>query len=368
MKRFNHLFEVVTSYENLYQAYLNARRGKRYRDEVLRFTANLEHNLFQIQNELLTKKYCIGRYREFYICEPKKRLIMALPFKDRVVQWAVYQIINPLLDRQFIEQSYACRKGKGVHKASEDLQNAIRKMERTYERPYYLKMDVSKFFYRIDHSVLLSILNKKIKDKDLMWLLGLVIHSDNMKFGVPLDDHNFDEERLKDIGIPIGNLLSQLFANLYLNELDQFVKHELHIHYYFRYMDDAIILCEDKQELRRILEEIDLFLKFELKLQLNNKTAIRPTNTGVAFVGQRIWSTHKKLSKSTAKKMKSRLKYLQKAYARGEVSLDSIKQTLMSYLGLMKHVECYNLKRKLLNEFVLTRNSKYREENSKKVT
>lgn len=272
-------------------------------------------------------------------------------------------MIEPLLDKQFIEHSYGCRTGKGTQKAADDLQNAVRKMERSHERPYYLKIDISKYFYRIDHDVLLSILDRKFKDPDLMWLLGLVVRSEDMKFGVPLGDHEFNEERLEGLGMPIGNLLSQIFANLYLNELDQFVKHELRVHYYFRYMDDMIILYQDKHELRKILEEIDLYLKSELKLQLNNKTTIRPTNNGITFVGQRIWSTHKKLSKETAKKMKSRLKYLKKSYARGEVSLDEVKQTLASYFGLMKHMDCYRLKVKISKDFVLVRNS----EDEKKV-
>lgn len=355
MKRFGRLFEQIIDYENLYTAFLNAIKGKRFRGEVLEFTNNLEENLITIQNELIHKTYQVGRYREFYVYEPKKRLIMALPFRDRVVQWAIYQIIEPLLNKQFIYDSYACRKDKGVQKAASRLQRRVSEIENIHKNPYFLKLDISKYFYRIDHDVLMSILEKKIKDKDLLWMLELIIRCENTKFGVPLGDHIFEEERIEDIGMPIGNLLSQLFANLYLNELDQFAKHELRLRYYFRYMDDIIILYPNKKELRGILEEIDLFLKFELKLQLNNKTKIDFTSNGITFVGQRIWTTHRKLSKSTVKKMKSRLKYLQKAYARGEVGLEDIRATLASYLGLMKHADCYNLKKKILKEFVLVK-------------
>ncbi|MGG3958432.1 reverse transcriptase domain-containing protein [Bhargavaea massiliensis] len=355
MKRLGNLYEQIIDYENLWKAYLNARKNKRFRGDVLEFTHNVEENLIQLQNELIHKTYKVGRYREFYVYEPKKRLIMALPFRDRVVQWAIYRVIEPLFDRQFIKDSYACRKGKGVQAAADRLQYWMRKLDRSYENPYYLKLDISKYFYRIDHDVLISILRRKIKDEDLMWLLETIIHSEDTKFGVPLGDHNLEQERIDGLGMPIGNLTSQLFANLYLNELDQYAKHELHLRCFIRYMDDIIVLHESKQELQKILEEIDIFLRSELRLQLNNKTSIRPISTGIEFVGYRIWPTHRKLKKKTAKKMKRRLRYLKKAYARGEVSADEVRSTLMSYLGYMKHADCYKLKKKILRDLVLVR-------------
>jgi RNA-directed DNA polymerase len=355
MKRLGNLYEQIIDYENLWNAYLNARKNKRFRGDVLEFTHNVEENLIQIQNELIHKTYKVGKYREFYVYDPKKRLIMALPFKDRVVQWAIYRIIEPILDKQFIYDSYACRKGKGIQKAADRLQYWLRKLDRSVEKPYYLKLDISKYFYRIDHDILMQILERKIKDRDVLWLLETIIRSEDTKFGIPLGDHGFERERIDGIGIPIGNLTSQLFANLYLNELDQYAKHQLHLHYYIRYMDDVVILSEDKKEMRDVLEELSIFLQSELRLQLNNKTAIRPISTGIEFVGYRIWPTHRKLKKKTTKKMKRRLRYLKRAYARGEVSADEVRSTLMSYLGYMKHADCYNLKRKILSDLVLVR-------------
>lgn len=348
MKRIGNLFEVIVSYENLHRAYLNARKGKRFRNEVLAFSHNLEEHLIALQKELTEKTYRVGKYRELYVYEPKKRLIMALPFRDRVVQWAVYQIVEPLISKRFLKQSYACQKDKGSHLAADDLQRAVRKMERACDNPYYLQGDISKYFYRISHDVLISILEKIFKDDQLMWLFTLLVRSEDMNFGVPLGDHEFNEERIEEIGMPIGNLLSQTFANLYLHELDRFVKKELRIRYYFRYMDDFVLLYHDKHELREILQEIDLFLRFELKLQLNNKTAIRPTKLGIEFVGKRIWATHMKLRKSTVKKMKSKLNYIQKAYAREEMSTEQVNQTIASYLGLMQHVQSYGLKKSVI--------------------
>jgi len=363
VKRFSHLYEQIIDYENLWNAYLNARKNKRFRGEVLEFSHNVEENLIEIQNELINKTYKVGKYREFYVFEPKKRLIMALPFRDRVVQWAVYQLLHPLFDRQFIHDSYACRKDKGTQRAADRVQYWERKLVRSHKKPYYLKLDMSKYFYRIDHDVLINILERKINDDDLLWLLSIIIRSEDTKFGIPIGDHFYEEDRLSDIGMPIGNLLSQLFANLYLNELDQYAKHDMRLHYYIRYMDDVVILHQDKNELHRILQEIEVFLSIELKLQLNNKTAIRPIKDGLDYVGFRIWPTHRRLSKQTAKKMKVRLKYLKNAFARGEVNADEVHSTLMSYLGMMQHADCYNLKSKLLRGFVLMRNS----EDNKKV-
>lgn len=355
MKRHAHLFEKIIDFENLWRAYLNARKNKRFRGEVLEFTNNVEENLIQIQNELIYKTYDVGRYREFYVLEPKKRLIMALPFKDRVVQWAIYQVIEPLFDKQFISDSYACRKEKGAKQAIDRLQYWTRKMDRSHNKPYYLKLDISKYFYRIDHNVLLSIIKRKIKDNDLVWLLETIIRSEDTRFGIPLGDHQFENERIDGIGMPIGNLVSQLFANVYLNELDQFAKHELHLHHYIRYMDDIIILHESKQELWKVLEKVDFFIQSELKLQQNNKTQIRPITTGIEFVGYRVWPTHRKLRKTTTKKMRNRLKYMKKQYAKGNVNLDDITPVLHSYLGLMKHANSYFLRNKILREFVLKR-------------
>lgn len=353
MKRYGYLYEQIFDFENLYYAYLEARKEKRYRDDVLKFSANLEENLIQIQNELIWKTYEVGRYREFYVYEPKKRLIMALPFKDRVVQWAIYRVLNPIFDRCFIEHSYACRVGKGTHSAANHLQYRLRQLSRKPEKYYYLKMDISKYFYRVDHRIALSILERKIKDKDVLWLLEKIIKNDEMPFGLPLGMEPGEcpkDMRLYDKGMPIGNLTSQLLANIYLNELDQFCKHRLRIKFYIRYMDDFIILHHDKRYLHRAKRDIEGFLNEELKLHLNSKTCIRPITTGIEFVGYRIWATHRKLKKKTAIKMKRRLRYLRKNYERGKTTWEEVNSSLQSYMGLLKHCNSYGLRNKLLEE------------------
>lgn len=348
MKKLRGLYPQIYDFENLYQAYREARKCKRYRDEVLTFSANLEENLIEIQNELIWKTYKVGRYREFFVYDPKKRLIMALPFRDRVVQWAIYRVLNPLFERRYILDSYACRVGFGAHRAVDRLQYWLRGLERKHARVYVLKLDVSKYFYRVDHDVLMAILRRLIDDQDLLWLLETIIRCEHTKFGLALGDHGFSGERIAGVGMPIGNLTSQMFANLYLNELDQFVKHDLHVRYYMRYMDDALVLHWEKPYLWWVKQEVQRFLDERLHLALNSKTTIRAVGQGIEWVGYRVWSTHRKLRKSTAEKMKRRLKCLQRAYARGEVGFDEVNASVQSYLGMLKHCNSYNLRRKLV--------------------
>ncbi len=359
-KKLRNIFSEIIDFENLYIATNEAKKGKRYRRDVLEFNTNLEENLITIQNELIYKTYEVGRYREFFVYDPKKRLIMALPFKDRVVQWAIYRVLYPIYDKQFIYDSYGCRVGKGTHKAADRLQYWLRQVNRKPQKYYYLKLDISKYFYRINHKILLDILKNKIEDEDLIWLLDTIINSEDVPFGLPAGmepDQCSEEDRLFDVGIPIGNLTSQLFANIYLNELDQYVKHKLGIHYYVRYMDDIIILVDDKKYLHEIKTDIEVFLKEVLDLDLNNKTAIRPISCGIEFVGFRVWATHRKLKKKTLKKIKRKFKMLQKAYSEGSKDFEEINQSVQSYLGIMQHFDSYNFKAKLLNDTIFRRDN-----------
>ena len=348
METIRNIYPKIYDFENLYEAYIEARRGKRYKGDVLDFSAHLEENLIRLQNELMHKTYRVGRYREFYVYEPKKRLIMALQFPDRVIQWAIYRHLNPFFDKRFIYDSYACRVGKGTHRAADRLQHWMRQVGRKKERFYYLKLDISKYFYRVDHEVLMNILRKKIKDQDLLELLGRIITCEHTAFGLPAFTSPEDcpkTQRVPEKGMPIGSLISQLFANVYLNELDQYAKQKLRLHYYIRYMDDIIILHNDKKQLHAIKDEIEAFLRDELRLNLNKKTAIRPVSHGIEFVGFRIFATHRKLKKASAKRMKSGLKHMRTAYERGEVDKKTLRASIASYAGMLKHFSSYGLER-----------------------
>ena len=257
------------------------------------------------------------------------------------MQWCIYLLLKPYFDRRFIEDSYACRIGKGSHKAVQRLQYWLRKIDR---KPgpgwYYLKLDISKYFYRVNHDVLMEILGRHIKDERLMNLIDKIINNPNEPFGLPPGKGPEDvepEEWLYDVGMPIGNLSSQLFANIVLNELDQHAKHKMKVRYYIRYMDDAILLAQDKKTLHRWKEEIQAFLRDRLKLELNRKTAIRPVRMGIEFVGVRVWSTHILLRKSTTRRLMRETKAIAEKRARGEMSEGDFARRVVSIRGVLDH-------------------------------
>jgi retron-type reverse transcriptase len=349
-KQIKNVYSTLCTYENLYKAYIQARKCKRYRNEILEFSFNLEENLLDINRELENNTYKVGSYREFYIYEPKQRLIMALPFKDRIVQWGIYQLLNPVFDKSYIYDSYGCRIGKGTLKAIQRLHYWLRLVGKKDKKFYYLKLDVSKYYYRVDHEILIDILKKRVKDNRMIEILKTIINYKGTLFGLKLNgDVNNLDDRIPGKGIPIGNLTSQMFANLYLNELDQYCKRTLSIKYYIRYMDDVIILSDDKKQLHDYKNLIQKFLERKLKLNLNKKTAIRPISCGIEFVGYRLWPTHRKLKRGTAKKIKKRLGYFKKAYSRGYITLNGIKPSMQSYLGIMEHFNSYHFRIKIFS-------------------
>ncbi len=311
MKTINNIFHQVSSFENIHLAYLKARKDKRYKKDVLIFSFDLEENLLKLRKELIYDQYLPGGYREFIVHDSKKRLIKAPLFKDRVIHHALCNIIEPIFDRSFIFDSYACRKGKGSHQAARRAQVFMRKSG----TPYYLKKDISKYFDSINHEILLSLIERKVKDKGVIRLIESIIHSsDSGKEGV---------------GIPIGNLTSQLFANIYLDCFDQFVKHSLRSSMYLRYMDDFIFFGT-KKDLQEISEQVDLFLIQELLLKINpKKDIIGPSNKGLDFVGYVIFIDHILLRKSTVKR------FLKK---RGDPT---------AFRAYAKHADSYSLSKSL---------------------
>lgn len=340
-KRYRNLYSQVCDFKNLHLAYLKARQNKRYRNEVLNFTAKLEENLLDIQNDLLNKNYRTGKYRKFKIFEPKLRTIKALPFLDRVVHHALCNIIEPIFDKTFIYDSYACRTGKGTHKAADRITYFLRRLVKEKDKVYCLKCDIKNYFGSINHRILLNLIEKKIADKDVLRLIREIIYADVRQ----LD--------FLSAGIPIGNLTSQLFANLYLSELDYFVKHSLKCRYYVRYMDDFVILYKDKRYLNSVLQKIKKVLNAKLELGLNNRTSIFPVSQGIDFVGYRIWRNYRLLRKSSVKRMKKRLKIFQRLWKQNQINLEEIRCSLGSWLGHASHANTYNLRKKLLENFYL---------------
>lgn len=356
MKTHRNLYEKIYDFDNLHKAYLEARKNKRFRDEVLMFSANLEENLINLQNHLIYQTYKVGRYKERYVHIPKTRLIMALPFADRVVQWAVYRVVQPIFRKSYISTTYGSLEGGGALAAMTKLQYWLRLFRNKHDRSYVLKLDITKFFFRVPHDVLMRVLRKKIADERLLWLLETIFRSEDTPFGFHEDVADvMTGERLWGIGMPVGNLLSQMMANAVLNELDQYVKRELRVKYYMRYMDDMCIISSDKKELHELKQLIDEYLTSNLGLALNNKSSIRPTSLGVEFVGYRIWADKTKMKKATALRMKRRLQVIKKYYENGEFPLEKCKPVLMGYLGLLQRCSSTNLRDKILEDFVLVR-------------
>jgi len=346
MKTYKNLFDKVCSFDNLYRSYLDARKCRRYRNYVLDFTWHFEKNLLELQNQLLDQTYCHGGYNEFIVHDAKKRHIKAAPFRDRIVHHAVCNVIEPILDKGFIYDSYACRGNKGTHKAIGRLEKFIRRLElrsKDDERvAYCLQCDISKYFDNVDHQILKALLEKKIKDEKVVWLLDEIIgSSSNLKFGKDL----FDSRK---VGIPIGNLTSQLFANLYLNELDQFVKHQLREKYYLRYMDDFLILGFNKERLRQVKESISVFLRDKLNLTMHpKKVNIYPVDTGIDFLGYRIWTTHRLLRKSTVKRFIKRTRKYKKEVQSEVMDQASFNSSLQSWRAYAQHGDSWRLRERL---------------------
>lgn len=325
------LLEAMAEYGNIQIAYNKARKCKRYRKDVLIFTKDKEENLERVRCELVSLSYQPGAYRYFKVYEPKERQIMALPFYDRVVQHAVNNVLEPIFNRRFIYHSYACRKEKGMHAASTVLKSWLFSWEKyNPEKPLYaIKADVHHYFQSIDHATLKAEIRRIIKDKGALALIDRIIdHNGNLPEG---------------IGIPVGNLTSQLFANIYLNKLDQFIKHTLGADKYVRYMDDFIILSPDKERLREWLAQIEGFLRRELKLELNPKTTILSAKNGIDFVGYKHRATHKKLRPISVKRMKRKIRH----YQSGKITKEQLQKSLSSFAGHASHADSYHLQKKI---------------------
>ncbi len=323
------LYERITDAETLFAAARAAARGKRWSRQSLAFRAGLEDEVFAIQADLRSQTYRVGPYRTFMVYEPKAREIAALPFRDRVVQHALVRVIEPLFEMQFIHHSYACRRGKGTHAGADRIEFLMRRAQRTWGRVYCLKMDIARFFPSIDHGDLTRLLRRRIRCARTLWLLDTIIES------------------TPDPGLPIGNLSSQLCANIYLNALDHYITEQLGAHDYVRYMDDIILVHRDPAVLRARLEAIREFLADRLHLTLNRKTRIFPITTGVDVLGYRIWTTHRLLRRRSMVGMRRRLKALARAVVRGETPLVHARAVCAAWLGHARHASTYHARQAL---------------------
>ena len=315
----NHYFSEIISIDNLLEAWKEFEKGKKKKPDVQQFSLKLMDNILSLHRDLSQGKYRHGGYESFIINDPKQRHIHKACVRDRLLHHAVYRRLHPFFNRTFISDSFSSRKGKGTHRAvSRFRQFAGKVSENNTKTCWVLKCDIRKFFASINHEILFSILATHIKDEKVMALLREIIES-HSSFGL-------------GTGLPLGNLTSQLFVNIYLNELDQFVKHRLRVKHYIRYADDFVFLSRDRESLERICLEVGIFLAEKIKLKLNlDKTSIQALASGVDFLGYVIFPYHIVLRTRTKKRMFQRVS----------------KKNKSSYLGILTHCDGYKLEEKI---------------------
>lgn len=336
-KTHNDLYSQIIDFDNLWQAFLTARKGKRYRREVAHFTANLEENLLNIHNHLVWGSWKPGRSREFRIFEPKQRDIEAPPFADRIVHHALVRVVNPLFERRFIYHSYACRTGKGAQKAIKAVQAMLRAAGRNWPTPYIVKADVKSYFASIRHDVLFRAIERVISCSETLDLWRCVTVAYGHEGG---------------IGLPVGALTSQLAANVLLDQLDHVAKDELGIRKYVRYMDDIIMVLPDKESAWLALREITGELAV-LGLCINPKSSIFPADRGVDFCGYRTWATHILPRKRNIRKARDRLRTLTKLFKEGRAGLRDVQLEVSSFLAYAKHCNAQFTVNSILNDLRL---------------
>lgn len=337
-KTTNGLWAKIIDFENLHQAFLEARHGKRYRLEVMRFAINLEENLTNLQNHLIWKTWTPGKQREFVVREPKLRLIQAPPFADRVVHHALVRIINPAFERKFIPDSYACRVDKGTQKSVFRVQHFMQVAKRNWGDDFYvLKADISRYFASIQHDILTGEVERTISDPSALWLWRRIIKGYGHEAG---------------IGIPVGALTSQLGANVLLNRLDHIAKDDMGIRHYARYMDDFIAVLPNKAEAARVMNELEKAVN-ALGLNLNPKTAIHPWQRGLDFCGYRIWPTHILPRKRNVKRARASFRVMAKKYRDGDVDQEHVRQRVMSFLAYTKHCNACRTVDGVLGDLIL---------------
>ena len=354
MDKHRGVFEKFIDFETHYKGYLLARRCKRYRPEVLSYSANLEENLIDGINHLVWKDYEIDGAHEFYEYFPKKRIITAWPFKNRVINCAAYLTLWPIYERSMYEHSYGSIPNRGTLAAVLQVQKWLRAARQNGKNRWIGKGDVAKFFFRIPHEIQLRELGKPLDDPDMMWFLEKSIHGDGRATGLPLDCGDPTEaERIFGIGMPVGSLISQMTANVVLTPMDHFMKRVVRVPHYARYMDDMFVQGESKQQVWDALGAMDLYLRDHLGLQLNHKTAVMPYDEGIEFVGRVIRPDRITIRKSTSLQMKRHLRFVRDEYSAGHVPLEYALSVIVSYLGLLEHTDCDALRERICEDYVL---------------
>lgn len=332
------LYERIYDTKNLEESYKRTQSGNRkYRKEAIYFAMSKERKLRCLQKELEDRTYRPGSYIEFYVFEPKKRLVHAPHIRDKIVQFSIHTVLQGIYRSVFIKDSYACLEEKGTHEAVHRIQHYMRLAQWKYEEPYIVKIDVRKFFYSINRDILKTIYRKKIpeSEQDFLRILDMIV------------DSSPEGER----GLPLGNVTSQDFANIYLNEVDQFCKRYLGLKWYVRYMDDICIIVKDRETARNVLAKIRTYAKDHLDLELNEKTHIYPLAQGINTLGFRIHTTHLEVRNSSKAAMKRRIKKIDEKVQSGRLTKKQAQQAVNAWLGHARHSNSYNLAKKIFEKY-----------------
>ena len=334
----SNIFHKIVEEENFYKAYKKALRGgNKYTLEAIEFASNETYNLNKLRMSLIDESYQFSGYMRFKVYEPKERVIDAPHFNDKIVQLAINNVLKEVYQPCFIYDSYASLDNKGTHACVDRISYFMRKANWQYgEDAYIVKLDIKKFFYSIDRDILKEILTKKVKCQKTLNLLYKIIDSAD----------SIDEK-----GLPLGNTLSQLFANIYLNEVDQYSKRKLGIKYYIRYMDDTIIIVENKEKAKEVKDLIIDFNNKKLNLRMNEKKSkIFPINQGVNAIGFKIHPTHRLLRNDSKKKIKKKAKKMKPLIETRRMTIEKAEQILNSWLGHSSHGDSHNFITKLINK------------------
>lgn len=330
MKTYSKLYSKICSYDNLLLAFNKAKKRKSKKEYVQRFEKNLKSELSKLEWELQTGTYQPAPLTTFIVRDPKTRKISASHFRDRVVHHAICNIIEPIFESRFIYDSFANRKGKGTSGTLERFDKFMRKVPQGFA----LKADIRKYFENVDQQTLIRILGKRIKDPELIDLIKIILK-------------NHKTNRVGK-GMPLGNLTSQFFANIYLAELDNFVKHKLRAKYYLRYVDDFVILSQDKMQLQEYQERIDQFLKENLQLLLHpEKTKIVRISDGIPLVGFKVYKTHKVLKRSNRLRFFKRLGRYKQDLSSGLITKEYVARSIAGWEGYARMGNSYNLRQKV---------------------
>ncbi len=345
MKRYGNLWEQIIAFDNLLLAARKAQKGKRFRENVLAFNYNLEQELPTLQNDLQNRTYQPGTYRTFQIYEPKPRLISAAPYRDRVVHHALCHIIVPIFERTFIADSYANRVGFGTHRALKRFIQFARSSR------YVVQCDIRKYFPSLDHEILKTLIRRKIKCRDTLWLIETIIDNSNEQERVidhfPGDDLITPLTRRR--GLPIGNLTSQFFANVYLNGFDHFVKETLKAERYVRYVDDFCLLSDDWQFLADARSQIESYLA-TLRLKIHPvKSQLFETRQRATFLGFRVLPDRIRVRTENLRRARRRLRQLQTSYQTGTITQAQLSQSLQSWFAHLNQGDTWQLKQTILS-------------------